>query len=106
MKPTSKCSEPRPSRYTFILCRHKSGKAPDSYDESTLKRHYEGNPGDLGGAPQDIIDRMRFDAQQFIDQNDLEVVAATFMLVEGNVKSGIANMALTAQSVVDKVIGR
>lgn len=49
---------------------------------------------------------MKFNAQRFIERNDLEVVAASFMLVEGNLKSGLTSAGLVAQGLGDKVVGR
>lgn len=97
-----------PSRYTFILCHHKDS-APNPalhIDPDSLRDEFEGQPGELGKASQDIIDRMRFNTQKFIERNGLEVVGATFMFVEGNLKSGVANLGLTAQGIADKIIGK
>jgi hypothetical protein len=100
-------SKPHPSRYTFILCRHKDESAPPPrFDVESLRSHYEGSPGDLGNPPQDIIDRMKFNTQEFIDKNGLEVVGATYMMIEGNLKSAAANAGLTAQAMANKVVGK
>lgn len=53
-----------------------------------------------------MIDRMRFNTQRFIERNGLEVVGATFMFVEGNLKSGVANLGLAAQGIGDKIVGK
>jgi len=53
-----------------------------------------------------MIDRMRFNTQQFLVKNSLEVVAATFMFIEGNVKSGIANATLLATGLAQKAVGK
>lgn len=99
-------SKPHPSRYTFILCRHKDSTPPPKFEPDSLRSHYEGNPGELGKSLQDIIDRMKFNTQHFIEKNNLEVVGATFMLVEGNLKSGVQNAALTATAMAHKIVGK
>lgn len=101
-------SKPHPSRYTFILCRHKdiSSDPLPNVNPDSLRSYYEGSPGDLGNPSQDIIDRMKFDTQHFIERNGLEVVAATYMLVEGNLKSAVKSVGLTAQGLGDKVVGK
>jgi len=96
----------RPSRYTFVLLRHTSGDAPATYDIERLKKEYEGEPGALGGESQNIVDRWKFNTQNFIEQNGLSVVAATFMFVEGNAKSGATNVGLLAQGVAEKAVGK
>lgn len=98
--------KPHPSRYTFLLCRHKTQDSPVGFDANSLRGQYEGEPGELGKAGQDLIDRWKFNTQHFIDRNDLVVIASTFMLVEGNLKSAVANAGLTAQAVADKMVGK
>lgn len=49
---------------------------------------------------------MKFNTQHFIEQNHMEVVAATFMLVEGNLKSAVENATLTATAVAHKIVGK
>ncbi|KAI6363890.1 hypothetical protein MCOR25_005740 [Pyricularia grisea] len=98
--------ESRPSRYTFLLFKHKTAGPPAVLDPDTLKAHYEGNPGQFGGEMQNIIDRMGFDTAVFMAKNGLEVVAGTFMFVEGNVKSSLANAGLLATGVAQKVAGQ
>jgi hypothetical protein len=71
-----------------------------------LRSHYEGSPGELGKPSQDLIDRMKFNTQHFIERNHMEVVAATFMLVEGNLKSAVENATLTATAVAHKIVGK
>ncbi|TDZ49600.1 Uncharacterized protein CTRI78_v007994 [Colletotrichum trifolii] len=100
--------EARPSRYTFILLKHASGTSfPATFDAVTLRGEYEyeEEASKLGTGSQNIIDRMGFDTQAFIRKNELEVVAATFMFVEGNVKSSVTNAALLASGVVQKAVG-
>jgi hypothetical protein len=99
-------SKPHPSRYTFILCRQKENTPSPKFAPDSLRQHYEGSPGELGKASQDIIDRMKFNTQHFIDQNHMQVVAASFMLVEGNMKSGFENAALTATAMAHKIVGK
>lgn len=71
-----------------------------------MRAHYEGLPGELGYPSQDMIDRWKFNTQQFMDRNDLEVVGATYMLVEGDLRSGMANMGLAAEAIANKAVGR
>lgn len=68
-----------------------------------MESKYEGSPNELGKPTQDLFDRWKFNTAQFIMNNNLEVVAATFMLVEGNIKSGVKNAGLMAGAVVDKI---
>jgi hypothetical protein len=63
---------------------------------------YAGVASDLGKPTQDLFDRWKFNTAQFLEQNNLEVVAATYMLVEGNLKSGVANVGLLASAVGHK----
>jgi hypothetical protein len=105
-------SKPHPSRYTFILCRTKNPEADKASSSSlsnlypdSLRAQYEGTSGELGKPSQDMIDRMKFNTQRFIEKNNLEVVAATFMLVEGNIKSAVTNAGLTTTAMAHKVVG-
>jgi hypothetical protein len=50
-----------------------------------------------------LKDRWGFNAQQFMEKKGLVPVAATFMLVAGNMKSAAANIGMTVQAGVDKV---
>lgn len=101
-------SKPHPSRYTFILCKNKTSSFqsnstnPDLY-HSLQSNQYDGLASELGSPSQDLFDRCKFNAQQFIAKNNLEVVAATFLLVEGNVKSGLRNTSLMANAVGNKI---
>ncbi|KAK2042025.1 hypothetical protein LZ31DRAFT_556479 [Colletotrichum somersetense] len=97
----------RPSRYTFLLLRHVGGPPPaaGALDAATLRGEYAGDVGALGGDAQHIVDRMGFDTRAFIEANGLEVVAATFMFVEGNVKSSLKNAALLASGSAQKAVG-
>ncbi|KAK2031090.1 PEBP-like protein [Colletotrichum zoysiae] len=99
----------RPSRYTFLLLRHVGGPPPPpaagAPDAATLRGEYAGDAGALGGDAQHIVDRMGFNARAFIEANGLEVVAATFMFVEGNVKSSLKNAALLVSGSVQKAVG-
>ncbi|KKA18631.1 hypothetical protein T310_7416 [Rasamsonia emersonii CBS 393.64] len=98
--------KPHPSRYTFILCQHRNEDPPAKFDVDSMRAHYEGLPGELGYPSQDMIDRWKFNTQQFMDRNDLEVVGATYMLVEGDLRSGMANMGLAAEAIANKAVGR
>ncbi|GAD92937.1 hypothetical protein MGG_14045 [Paecilomyces variotii No. 5] len=98
--------KPHPSRYTFLLLRHKSGTALPELHPDSLRSAYEGEPGEFGKPTQDIIDRMRFSTEKFIERNKMEIVAGTFMLVEGNVKSAVKNASLVAQGLADKMMGK
>jgi hypothetical protein len=71
-----------------------------------LRAAYEGEPGEFGKPTQDIIDRMKFNTDTFIQRNKMEVVAGAFMLVEGNVKSAVKNASLVAQALADKMMGK
>ncbi|KAK2015158.1 hypothetical protein LZ32DRAFT_616440 [Colletotrichum eremochloae] len=102
----------RPSRYTFLLLRHAQGSGPSStaaeaaLDAATLRGEYAGaDAGALGGDAQHIVDRMGFDTWGFVERNGLEVVAATFAFVEGNVKSSLTNAALLASGAAQKAVG-
>ncbi|EFQ35604.1 hypothetical protein CGRA01v4_04086 [Colletotrichum graminicola] len=98
----------RPSRYTFLLLRHAGSSAatpPAALDAATLRGEYAGDAGALGGDAQHIVDRMGFDTRAFIETNGLEVVAATFMFVEGNVKSSLTNAELLVSGVAQKAVG-
>lgn len=73
-------------------------------DENTPgSNQHDGLASELGNASQDIFDRCKFNAQRFIQKNNLEVVAATFMLVEGNVTSGVKNVGLMANAAGNKI---
>ncbi|KAH8837856.1 hypothetical protein MCOR27_004094 [Pyricularia oryzae] len=98
--------ESRPSRYTFLLLKHRTAGPPAVLDPDTLKAHYEGDAGQFGGEMQNVIDRMGFNTAVFMQKNGLEVVAGTFMFVEGNVKSTLANAGLLATGVAQKVAGQ
>lgn len=98
--------ESRPSRYTFLLLKHRTAGPPAVLDPDTLKAHYEGDAGQFGGEMQNVIDRMGFDTAVFMQKNGLEVVAGTFMFVDGNVKSTLANAGLLATGVAQKVAGQ
>ncbi|KAJ9236318.1 hypothetical protein DTO271D3_5790 [Paecilomyces variotii] len=98
--------KPHPSRYTFLLLRHKTGVALPELNPDSLRAAYEGSPGEFGQPTQDIVDRMRFSTEQFIERNKMEVVAGTFMLVEGNAKSAVKNASLVAQGLADKMMGK
>jgi hypothetical protein len=63
---------------------------------------YAGIASDLGKPSQDLFDRWKFNTAQFLVDNNLEVVAATYMLVEGNLKSGVDNVSLFANAVGHK----
>lgn len=63
---------------------------------------YTGLASDLGKPSQDLFDRWKFNTAQFLEANNLEVVAATYMLVEGTLKSGAANLGLLANAVGHK----
>jgi hypothetical protein len=54
-------------------------------------------------ATQDLKDRWGFNAQRLIETKNLEVVAATYMLVGGTLKSTVDNVAMTAQAGLNKV---
>lgn len=64
---------------------------------------YTGIASDLGKPSQDLFDRWKFNTAQFLERNRLEVVGATYMLVEGNLKSGAANLGLLANAVGHKL---
>ncbi|KAK1975818.1 phosphatidylethanolamine-binding protein [Colletotrichum cereale] len=101
----------RPSRYAFFLLRHVDGPpAAAALDAATLRGAYAGDDDSgagnaLGGDAQHIVDRMGFDTRAFVEKNGLEVVAATFMFVEGNVKSSLTNAALLVSGVAQKAVG-
>ncbi|KAK2053083.1 PEBP-like protein [Colletotrichum caudatum] len=97
----------RPSRYTFLLLRHVGGPPPaaGALDAATLRGEYAGDAGALGGDAQHIVDRMGFGTRAFIEANGLEVVAATFVFVEGNVKSSLKNAALLVSGSAQKAVG-
>ncbi|KAF3385842.1 hypothetical protein DPV78_012642 [Talaromyces pinophilus] len=100
--------KPHPSRYTFILC--KSKRMPPLGDDQEVSEEmqiaeseqYTGVASDLGKPSQDLFDRWKFNTAQFLQDNHLEVVAATYMLVEGTLKSGAANLGLVANAVGHK----
>ncbi|OKL62163.1 hypothetical protein UA08_02161 [Talaromyces atroroseus] len=102
--------KPHPSRYTFILCKTKSAPSEKDtrrakLDDSILQDQYEGLASELGSPSQDLFDRSKFNAQQFIQANNLEVVAATFMLVEGDITSGVRSAGLVANAAGNKIVG-
>ncbi|QGA21477.1 hypothetical protein EYB26_009188 [Talaromyces marneffei] len=101
-------SKPHPSRYTFILCKSKI-MPPQGSDIEVSKEmqiaesdQYAEIESDLGKPSQDLFDRWKFNTAQFLNDNNLEVVAATYMLVEGNLKSGVANVGLFANAIGHK----
>lgn len=98
--------KPHPSRYTFIICCDKISTASTKIDPDSLRSEYEGKPGELGKPTQDIIDRMGFNTERFLMKNNLDAIAATFMFVEGSLKSGMNNAALAATAMANKVMGR
>jgi len=98
---------PRPHRYVFILSRlsSTSGHVSISNDDfQALQKDYP----TLGGSQesQDLIDRWGFNAQKLLEQKGLTVVAATFMLVGGTLKSAVDNMVLTGQAGLNKALGK
>ncbi|RAO72517.1 uncharacterized protein BHQ10_008529 [Talaromyces amestolkiae] len=101
--------KPHPSRYTFILCRSKTAHSRGGDNKASEELHisegdqYTGLASDLGKPSQDLFDRWKFNTAQFLEENNLEVVAATYMLVEGNLKSGAANLGLMANAIGNKI---
>lgn len=101
--------KPHPSRYTFILCKSKT--VPSLGDDNKVSKEmqisegdqYTGLASDLGKPSQDLFDRWKFNTAQFLEDNNLEVAAATYMLVEGNLKSGAANLGLMANAIGHKI---
>ncbi|KAK1992531.1 PEBP-like protein [Colletotrichum falcatum] len=87
----------RPSRYIFLLLRRPGGR--------TAAMLRGGFAGALGGDAQHVVDRMGFDTRAFVEANGLQVVAATFVFVEGNAKSTLANAALLVSGAAQKAVG-
>lgn len=96
----------RKHRYVFILCRPKvANQQQSSITEQDLKVSQHKYSGAFEGKQdlQDLKDRWGFNAADFIKSKELEVVAATFMLVGGNVNSAADNLKMTAEGVKNKV---
>jgi len=53
-----------------------------------------------------LKDRWGFNAQKLLEMKGLQPVAATFMLVGGNLQSAVANAMMTTQAGVNKVLGK
>ncbi|EED14239.1 conserved hypothetical protein [Talaromyces stipitatus ATCC 10500] len=95
--------KPHPSRYTFILFKPKSSLTKSDDVKISQSEQYPGLASDLGKPSQDLFDRWKFSTKQFMEENNLEVVAATYMLVEGNLKSSVANAGLMANAIGHKI---
>jgi len=96
---------PRPHRYVFILARPQSGSVTiEMSDLQDLQKQYPAFEGTQ--VEQDLKDRWGFNAQRLIETKNLEVIAATYMLVGGTLKSTLDNAAMTAQAGLNKVLGK
>ncbi|KAJ0120709.1 carboxypeptidase y inhibitor [Diaporthe amygdali] len=100
---------PRPHRYTFILARPSAASGKVEINPDDLRELQKAYPAALSGKQQpevqDLKDRWGFNAYQLIKNKDLQVEAATFMKVGGTLKSTAANIGLTGEAVVNKIIG-
>jgi len=88
-------------RYTFVLCQPASNDLVGSTASLDNLATYTKN------APkEDLKDRMGFYFSDFLQGNNLEVVAANFMLVGADARSTLENLGAGAQAVYDKVVGK
>ena len=91
----------RPHRYVFIVARATSieGIKITPEDLRALQEQ-EPYPAAFEGKQevQDLKDRWGFNAQKLIEKKGLKVEGVTFMRVGGNLKSAVANMAMTGQA--------
>ncbi|KAF2101650.1 PEBP-like protein [Rhizodiscina lignyota] len=97
----------RPHRYVFILCRARTTNlAPITIDKADLRATQSDYPAAFEGRQevQDLKDRWGFNAYKFMEMKGLVPVAATFMLVGGNLKSAAENLGMTAKAGVDKIL--
>jgi len=98
---------PRPHRYVFILCRPRESSGTGIVTKEDLQALQKDYPTFEGSQEsQDLKDRWGFNAQKLLEQKDLKVEAATYMLVGGTLKSAVDNIAMTAQAGVNKVLGK
>jgi len=99
---------PRPHRYVFILTRPRStGPAVAAIQKEDLRELQNEYPAAFEGKQdlQDLKDRWGFHVQKFMDKNQLDAVAATFMMVGGTFKSAVDNVTMTAQAGLNKAMG-
>ena len=94
----------RPHRYVFIVASSPSPVQISPADFEALQKPYVAAVHGKQEA-QDLKDRWGFDAQRLVEGKGLRVEAASFMRVEGSLKSAGANAGMMAQAVVDKVSG-
>ncbi|KAH9876574.1 hypothetical protein J1614_003705 [Plenodomus biglobosus] len=95
----------RPHRYVFILARASEEITVTPQDLRELQEAYVAAVAGKQGEVQDLKDRWGFNAQKLIEKKGLKVEAVTFMRVEGNLKSGAANMGMMGQAMVNKIAG-
>uniref|UniRef100_A0A0W0EXP5 Phosphatidylethanolamine-binding protein n=1 Tax=Moniliophthora roreri TaxID=221103 RepID=A0A0W0EXP5_MONRR len=80
-----------PHRYVFIL-------AKGLVREPTVEKEK--------GRPADFNERLKFEADAFIKENNLEVVGVAFMSVQPTLAAGVDDVKLMAESVMHSVTGK
>lgn len=100
---------PRPHRYIFILARPCSGTGNVDITPAQLRELQKPYPMAMSGNQaqdvQDLKDRWGFNAHELIKDTGLQIEAATYMMVGGNLKSAATNIGLTGQAVFNKITG-
>ncbi|KAH7406675.1 hypothetical protein DE146DRAFT_648090 [Phaeosphaeria sp. MPI-PUGE-AT-0046c] len=91
----------RPHRYVFIVARAPKSLEVTKADLRELQKLYVAA---MAGCQewQDIKDRRGFNAQKFIEMKGLKLEAATFVRVEGTVKSGMETTEMMAQGMANR----
>jgi hypothetical protein len=92
----------RPHRYVFILARAQGNVHVSAADLQELQKPYTAA---VSGKQEvhDLKDRWGFNAQKFLEMKGCEVLAVTFVRVQGTAKSAAANAAMMGQAAMDKV---
>lgn len=92
----------RPHRYVFILARAPGNVTVSAADLRELQKPYVAA---VSGKQeiQDLKDRWGFNAQKLLEMKGCEVVAVTFVRVQGTLKSAAANAAMMGQTAMNTV---
>ncbi|KAH8920987.1 hypothetical protein BT69DRAFT_1283506 [Atractiella rhizophila] len=84
-------------RYVFILAKEDPAHPPSREDFEAADRK---------DGEEDLKDRMRFNAEEYIKKKQMKVVALNVMEVTANAASTAENLKLGAEAVVNKVMGK
>lgn len=99
----------RPHRYVFVLARPRDDgdEAQAGVSQEDLRAvQSEGGSlvgGGTQGEEQDLMDRWGFDVWKLVERKGWKVEGVNFMRVSGTVKSGVENLGLMGEGVVNKV---